>query len=167
MRESLCSERRSFVKSSKRRQLEARHIVSRRARFRNFMTCEEQEGRKEGETRRTKKRTRNCKGREGRRKGSLSRWAVLSAAGFSNRFRTSERALCCNCFAVGACIERFHGGGWKRENECRGDVAEGVFVRRRGKREEKKRRKGKEKKKEKRVERSTPGTNRVGAREPL
>lgn len=30
----------------------------------------------------------------------------------------NERALCCNCFAVGAYIERFHGGGWKRENEC-------------------------------------------------
>lgn len=43
---------------------------------------------------------------------------MYSAAGVPNRFGASERALCCNCFAVGACIERFHGGGWKRENEC-------------------------------------------------
>lgn len=135
-------------------QLKAHRIASQRAHFRNFMTCEQEGGAGE--------RVGWRKGRAtGGRKGSLSRWAVLSAAGVSNRLRTSERALCCNCFAVGACIERFHGGGWKRENEC-GDGR--VVLRRRGKREEEKKR---EKKRWKGKSNSKHGNERQGGRGSL
>lgn len=94
---------------------------------------------------------------------------ALCRSGVSNRFRTSERALCCNCFAVGACIERFHGGGGKRENEC-GDGR--VVLRRRGIREVKqekeeakeKKRGGGGKKEKSGKQRPTlsAGTDRVG-----
>lgn len=75
-------------------------IVLRRARSRNFTIYEQKErvGRRKGQVRGKRKRG----GRGEGRKGLLSRRARRSAAGFPNRFRASEGALCCNCFAVAA-----------------------------------------------------------------
>lgn len=55
----------------------------------------------------------------GRKKeGIAKQMSGVLCRGVPNRFGASERALCCNCFAVGACIERFH-GGWMEERESK------------------------------------------------